>query len=63
MAALERAGGPEYDIAADPGGSEWVATQKARFEGERARERGAEMPRNRRSSRESRLGGQTPHAE
>jgi len=61
MDALERAGGPAYDIGADPGESEWVATRKARFEGERARERSAkhsaEMQRDRKSCRESTLGG------
>ena len=41
MDTLERAGGPEYDIGADPGESEWVATRKARFESERARKRGS----------------------
>jgi hypothetical protein len=61
METLERAGGPKYDIGADPGESEWVATRKARFERERARKRGAkhsaEIPRNRKSCRESTLGG------
>jgi hypothetical protein len=57
MATLERAGGPAYDIGADPGESEWVATRKARFEGERARKRSAEIPRDRKSCRESTLGG------
>jgi hypothetical protein len=61
LATLERAGGPAYAIAADPGESEWVATRKARFEGERARKRSAEysveIPRDRESCRESTLGG------
>ena len=61
MDALERAGGLAYDIGADPGESEWVATRKARFEGECARERSAkhsaEIPRDRKSCRESTLGG------
>jgi hypothetical protein len=38
MDVLERAsGGTKYDIGAEPGRSEWVATRKARFENERAR--------------------------
>lgn len=41
--ALERASGPEYDIGADPGESEWVATRKAGMEGERARMRSADF--------------------
>jgi hypothetical protein len=61
MDTLERAGGPEYDIGADPGEPDWVATRKARFEGERARMRGAnlrsEIPRDRNSCRESALAG------
>ena len=57
VATLERAGGPAYDIGADPGESEWVATRKARFEGERARKHSAEISRDRRSCRESTLGG------
>ena len=59
--ALERASGPEYDVGADPGESEWVATRKARVEGERARLRGAnlrsETPRDRNTCRESALAG------
>jgi hypothetical protein len=61
MDTLERAGGPEYDIGVDPGEPDWVATRKARFEGERARMRGAnfrsETPRDRNSCRESALAG------
>jgi hypothetical protein len=61
MDALERAGGPEYDIGADPGEPEWVATRKARFESERARKRSAEhraeILSNRNFCRESMLGG------
>jgi hypothetical protein len=61
MDTLERASGPAYDIGADPGESEWVATRKARFEGELARRRSAvhsaEIPRDRKSCRESMLGG------
>ena len=67
MDALERASGPEYDIGADPGESEWVATRKARFEGERARMRGAkhsaEMLSDRSSCRESTLAGHIPRCE
>ena len=62
MDALERASGPEYDIGADPGEPEWVATRKARFESERARLLGAnlrpEIPRDPNSCRESSLAGQ-----
>jgi len=44
MDALERAsGGTKYDIGADPGRSEWVATRKARFENERARMHSADL--------------------
>jgi hypothetical protein len=61
MAALERAGGPEYDIGADPREPEWVATRKARFERERASKHSAkhraEIPRDRNSCREPTLGG------
>jgi hypothetical protein len=61
MAALERAGGPAYDIGADPSESEWVATRKARFERERASERGAkhgaEILRDRNSCQKSTLDG------
>jgi hypothetical protein len=59
---LERAGGPEYDIGADPGESEWVSTREARFEGELARRRGAnlssEISGDRTSCREPKLAGQ-----
>jgi hypothetical protein len=67
MDVLERAGGPEYDIGADPSESEWVATRKARVEGERARLHGAnlrsETPRDRNACRESSLAGYTPRCE
>ena len=67
MAALERAGGPAYDIGADPSESEWVATRKARFERERASERsakhGAEILGDRNSCRKSTLGGHIPRCE
>jgi len=57
MDTLERAGGPAYDIVADPGEPDWVVTRKARFEGERARKRSAEISADRESCRESTLGG------
>jgi len=61
MDALERASGPEYEVGADPGEREWVATRQARFEGERARLLGAnlspEIPRDRNSCLESILAG------
>ena len=63
MDALERAGGPAYDIGADPSESEWVATRKARFERERASERGAEILRDRSSCRTSGLDGHNPRCE
>ena len=57
MKTLERVSGPEYDIGADPGEPEWVATRKARSENARARLRGAnlksETPRDQNSCRES----------
>ena len=44
MDTLERAsGGTKYDIGADPGRSEWVATRKARSENERARMQSANL--------------------
>ena len=44
MDVLERAGGgTRYDIGADPGRSEWVATRKARLEDERARMESADL--------------------
>jgi hypothetical protein len=59
MDTLERASGPKYDVGADPGEAEWVATRKARFESERATlrsaEHRAEIPRNRKTCRESTL--------
>jgi hypothetical protein len=64
MDALERASGPEYDIGVDPGEPEWVATRKARFEGERARMRGAnlgsELSRDRDSCAKPALAGHIP---
>jgi len=67
MDLLERAGGPEYDIGADPSESEWVATRKARVTSERARLRGAnlrsEIPRDRNACRESTLSGYIPRCE
>ncbi len=67
MDALERASGPGYDIGADPGESEWVATRKARFEGERARMRGAnlgsEISRDRNSCRKPTLAGAIPRCD
>ena len=44
MDVLERAGGgTKYDIGADPGEPEWVATRKARSENERARSLSANL--------------------
>jgi hypothetical protein len=67
MDVLERAGGPEYDIGADPSESEWVATRKARVEGERARLHGAnlrsETPRDWNACWESSLAGYIPRCE
>ena len=67
MTALEQASGPEYDIGADPAEPEWVATRKARFEGERARKRSAEhraeILRGQKSCRESMLGGRIRRCE
>jgi hypothetical protein len=57
MVALERAGGPAYDIGADPSESEWVATRKARFERERGAKHGAEILRDRSSCQKSTLDG------
>jgi hypothetical protein len=61
MTTLEQASGPEYDIGADPAEPEWVATRKARFEGERARRRGAnfrsEISRDRIACQEPRPAG------
>jgi len=67
MDVLERASGPEYDIGAGPGESEWVATRETRFEGERARMRGANLrsviPRERDSCRAPTLTGQVSRCE
>jgi hypothetical protein len=61
MDALEQASGPVYDMGADPAEPEWVATRKARFEGERARIRGAnlktDISRDRNGCEESSLAG------
>jgi hypothetical protein len=67
MDVLQRASGPEYDIGADTGESEWVTTRKARVEDERARMRGAkhsaEMLRDRSSCREFTLAGELSRCE
>ncbi len=67
MKTLERVSGPDYDIGADPGEPEWVATRKARFENERARLRGAnlksEIPRDQSSCRVSTRTGRIPRCD
>jgi hypothetical protein len=68
MNTLERATrGTRYDIGADPSEPGWVATQKARFDSERARRGGADLEAENRpdpvSCRESKPGGSTAHCD